>query len=275
MGRFILPIFFEDETLEQNLLSIKNLSIAYEKKENTVVKNINLTVKSGEVLAIVGESGSGKTSLIRGIMGILPPTGIVTSGEIIFGNTPLLNNKKYKKGHDIAYVFQNSGATLNPVLTIGQQFVEYIRTHKKMSKADAKKLAVETLTKVKLEDGEHIMNSYGFQLSGGMQQRVGIAMAIVFHPKLILADEPTSALDVTTQVQILDLFHEINENYGTSLVFVTHNLGAAAYLAEQCVVMYQGEVVEKNTMEGVISQAKHPYTKKLIQSSILEEMPHE
>lgn len=261
--------------MEEKLLTIKNLTIAYNKNENIVLKPFDLEVESGKVIAIVGESGSGKTTLIRGIMGILPSSGIITSGEILLDGISLLNNKKYKKGNDISFVFQNSGTTLNPVLTIGQQFVEYIRIHQKMSKAEAKKLAVETLKKVQLEDGEHIMKSYGFELSGGMQQRVGIAMAIVFHPKLILADEPTSALDVTTQLQILDLFQHINKTYGTTLIFVTHNLGAAAYLAEDCVVMYQGEVVEKNKMEEIISNPKHDYTKKLIQSSVLEEIPYE
>lgn len=257
--------------MENKLLTIKNLKISYEKEANVVLKDFNLQVDAGDVMAIVGESGSGKTTLIRAIMGILPPSGMVTDGEIFFQNTPLLHNKKHKKGKDISFVFQQSGATLNPVLTIGQQFVEYIRIHEKMSKQDAKKFAIETLKKVQLEDGEHILNCYAFELSGGMQQRVGIAMAIAFNPKLILADEPTSALDVTTQLQILDLFQTINKTYGTSILFVTHNLGAASYVAKNCVVMYQGEIVEENTMEEVISRPTHPYTKKLIQSSLLED----
>lgn len=261
--------------MENNLLTIKNLNISYEKAENVVLKDFDLQVEAGSVVAIVGESGSGKTTLIRTIMGILPPSGMVTSGEILFQGSPLLHNKKYKKGKDISFVFQQSGATLNPVLTIGQQFVEYIRIHQKMSKKEARNLAIETLKKVQLEDGEHIMNSYAFELSGGMQQRVGIAMAITFHPKLILADEPTSALDVTTQLQILDLFQTINQTYGTSILFVTHNLGAASYVAKDCVVMYQGEIVEENTMEEIIARPTHPYTKKLIQSSLMEETPYE
>lgn len=261
--------------MDEKRLSIKNLCIAYDTPENLVVKDFNMEVDAGSILAIVGESGSGKTSLIRAIMGILPPTGKVTQGEIYFDGIDLIKDKKYKKGKEISFVFQNSGAMLNPVMTIGKQFIEYIRVHEKMSKTEAKELTLQSLKKVKLEHGEHIMDCYPFQLSGGMQQRVGIAMAIAFHPKLILADEPTSALDVTTQLQILDLFQEINKTFGTSIVIVTHNLGAASYLADQCLVMYQGEVVEENKVEEVMTQPKHPYTQKLIQSSRLEGESHE
>ncbi len=257
------------------ILSVDNLSIAYDKAKNIVVDSCHLQVSSGNILAIVGESGCGKTTLIRAIMGILPPAGMVVQGDVVFQGTSLLKEKQYKKGKDIAFIFQNSGAMLNPVMTIGQQFVEYIRIHEKISKADARKLAVESLKQVQLEEGEQLLKQYPFQLSGGMQQRVGIAMAITFRPKLILADEPTSALDVTTQIQVLDLLKEINREFGTALVFVTHNLGAASYLAKDCLVMYQGKVVESNSIEEIISRPSHPYTKKLIQSTVLEEGSHE
>ncbi len=256
--------------MEESILNVKNLSVSYDNAENIVVDEVNFQLDTGKILAIVGESGSGKTTLVRAIMGILHPSGKVTQGEVIFDGISLLTEKKYKRGKEISFVFQNSGAMLNPVLTIGQQFIEYIRIHKRMPKTEARELAIETLKKVQLEEGEYIMKSYPFQLSGGMQQRVGIAMAITFHPKLILADEPTSALDVTTQIQVLDLLKSINENFGTSLIFVTHNLGAAGYLAQDCLVMYQGKIVEKNTMSEIITGPKHPYTQKLIQSSALE-----
>ncbi|MFI3254812.1 MAG: ABC transporter ATP-binding protein [Eubacteriales bacterium] len=256
--------------MSEPLLKIKDLNIAYDHKDNIVVKDFNLALEQGKILAIVGESGCGKTTLIRGIMGILPPSALITGGEVVFNGISLRNNKKFKKGKDISFVFQNTGSMLNPVRTIGQQFVEYIRIHEKMSKAEAKALAVKTLAKVQLEEGEHILNNYPFQLSGGMQQRVGIAMAITFHPSLILADEPTSALDVTTQIQVLDLLKEINQEFGTSIIFVTHNLGAASYLADDCLVMFQGSVVEKNTIKEVISAPQHNYTKNLIEASRLE-----
>lgn len=257
--------------MSEILLSVENLSISYRNSENIVVNNFSVTLEAGKVLAIVGESGCGKTSLIRGIMGILPPSGEVVEGNITFDGVPLLKNKKFKKGKEIAFIFQNSGSMLNPVVTIGKQFIEYIRTHEKMSKSKARELAIQCLEKVQLNHAEQLLERYAFQLSGGMQQRVGIAMAICFHPKLILADEPTSALDVTTQIQVLDLLKNINKEYGCSLVFVTHNLGAASYLAHDCMVMYQGNVVEHRSMKEVISQPEHPYTQKLIQSTVLEE----
>lgn len=252
------------------LLHISDLTIAYEFKENTVVEQFNMEVEQGKVVAIVGESGSGKTSVIRAVMGILNPTGMVTQGSVMFDGISLLKDKKYKMGKDITFVFQNSSSTLNPIVTIGKQYIEYIRIHKKMSKTEARKLAIETLGKVNLKQAENLMSCYPFELSGGMQQRVGIAMAITFNPKLILADEPTSALDVTTQIQVLDLLKHINETYGTTIVMVTHNLGAASYLADDCIVMSQGRIVEKNSIKNVIQNPQDSYTKKLIQATVLE-----
>ena len=259
----------------ESILNISNLNIAYDNQSNIVVKDFNIQVESGKVLAIVGESGSGKTSVIRAIMGILPATGMVTSGRVIFDNIEILKEKKYKKGKDIAFVFQNSGSMLNPVYTIGQQYIEYIRIHSKMSKAEAKVLAIETMKKVNLTDAENLMYSYPFELSGGMQQRVGIAMAITFNPKLILADEPTSALDVSTQIQVIDLLKEINNKYGTTIMIVTHNLGVASYLADECIVMKEGKIVEYNTMNEIIRNPTNDYTKKLISATVFEEYYNE
>ncbi len=257
--------------MENTLLKVSELSISYNANTKTAVDKCSFSVESGSVVAIVGESGSGKTSIIRAVMGILPKGGTVTNGEIVFANDDVLTNKNYRKGKDIAFVFQNSGAMLNPVITIGKQYIEYIRTHSKMSKADARNLAIETLKKVRLEDAQRVMDTYPFELSGGMQQRVGIAMAITFNPKLILADEPTSALDVTTQLQIIDLLKDINKEFATSIVIVTHNLGVASYLADECIVMLDGKIVEQNTMDAIVKSPKHDYTKKLISTTVLEE----
>ena len=258
--------------MKQPLLNVSNLSIAYDKHSNIMVNDFNLQVEEGKIVSIVGESGSGKTSVIRAIMGILPASGIVVGGNVKFDNISIIEDRKYKKGKDIAFIFQNSGSMLNHVYTIGQQYIEYIRGHVKMSKQEAYDLAVETLKKVQLEDAKNIMHTYPFELSGGMQQRVGIAMAITFNPKLILADEPTSALDVTTQIQIINLLKHINEEYKTAIIMVTHNLGVASYLSDDCVVMLNGEVVEHNTMREIIKNPTNDYTKKLISATIFEEV---
>ncbi len=259
--------------MQKELLKVSNLSISYNGKEKVAVDDCSFAVKSGSVLAIVGESGSGKTSIIRAVMGILPKGGSVSSGEVIFDGDEVLTNKKSRKGKEIAFVFQNSGAMLNPVITIGKQYVEYIRAHTKMSKQDATSLAIQNLKKVSLKDAERVMATYPFELSGGMQQRVGIAMAITFNPKLILADEPTSALDVTTQLQIIDLLKEINKEFNTSIVIVTHNLGVASYLADDCIVMLDGKIVEQNSMDEIVNNPAHDYTKKLISTTVLKEEP--
>lgn len=242
------------------LLDIKDLSIAYSKK--TVVKNFNLKIKKGEIVAIVGESGSGKTSVARAIINILPETSEITSGEILFENNSILKNRIC----DISFVFQNSGAMLNPIMTIGNQYIEYIKTFEKLSKKDAFELAVKTLEKVNLPDAKGIMSAYPFELSGGMQQRVGIAMAITFSPKLIIADEPTSALDVTTALEISNLLKDINDKYNSAMIIVTHNLAIATLLADTCVVMKEGKIVEFGEMTTIIKNPKNEYTKLLIDS---------
>lgn len=248
------------------LLDVKNLNINYDNKPVDTVKDFSMTVKAGEVVSIVGESGSGKTTVVRAIMGMLPANG-TAKGEVSFQGKSVLNNKKHKLGKGMSMVFQSAGSMLNPILTIGFQFVEYIRSHEKISKKAAYDLACEALKKVNLTDAEGVMSSYPFELSGGMQQRVGIAMAIVFNPPLILADEPTSALDVTTQLQICELLKDINVKYNTSIVMVTHNLSVASYLSHSCLVLYNGQVVERGSIEEVLQDPQHDYTKQLIDAT--------
>ncbi len=251
------------------MLSMNNISIEYQKR-NEVVKNFNLEVNKGEIISLVGESGSGKTSVIRAAMGLLPSGGKVTSGEILFeGNSVLHYSKKeweQFRGSKISMVFQDSGAMINPVRKIGVQFVEYIRCHQKISKPEAWDKSREMLEKMRLTDGERVMQSYPFELSGGMRQRVGIAMAMTFQPQLLLADEPTSALDVTTQAQIVGQMMDLREEFGTGLVIVTHNLGVAAYMSDRIVVMKDGKIVDEGERESILKNPSSAYTKKLIES---------
>ncbi len=166
----------------------------------------------------------------------------------------------------MSMIFQDCGGTLNPIRKIGSQYVEYIRTHQSMTKKEAWDKAVSMLTKMRLPDAENIMNSYPYQLSGGMRQRVGIAMAMTFNPELLLADEPTSALDVTTQAQIVRQMMELRDDFGTGIIIVTHNIGVAAYMADQLIVMHHGKVVDHGTREEVLNNPTSDYTRKLLEA---------
>jgi peptide/nickel transport system ATP-binding protein len=249
------------------MLEITDLSIQYPKQAPTI-EHFNLSMKKGEILSVVGESGSGKTTIIRAILGALPGDGAVTAGDIRFYGNSLLDYSKDEwrklRGRRISMIFQNCGGTLNPIRKIGSQYVEYIRTHVEVSKKAAWDKGVSMLEKMRLPDAEHVMNSYPHQLSGGMCQRVGIAMAMTFNPELLLADEPTSALDVTTQAQIVRQMMELRDNFGTSIILVTHNLGVAAYMADQLIVMQHGKVVDAGTRDEVIEHPSSDYTKKLL-----------
>ena len=226
------------------LLEIKNVDISYGK--NVTVSDCNLTLEQGEICSIVGESGSGKTTVIRAVLGLLAGGGKVTAGEILFEGKSLLglDKKQWRdlRGHDISMIFQDSGAMMNQTRKIGNTFVEYIRTHENLSKKEAWAKGRDMLTRMHLPDGDRIMRSYPFQLSGGMRQRVGIAMGMTYQPKLLLADEPTSALDVTTQAQIVRQMMELRDEYGTSIILVTHDLGVATYMGDKIVVMKNGKI---------------------------------
>ena len=212
------------------MLEIKNATISY--KNVPTVQDFNLNMKPGQIISLVGESGSGKTTVIRAVLGLLPGGGKVTSGDITFEGTSVLSysSEQWRKirGADISMIFQDSGAMMNPTRKIGDVFIEYIKTHEKISKKDAWDKGVQMLERMRLPSGDNIMCSYPFQLSGGMRQRVGIAMAMTYQPKLLLADEPTSALDVTTQAQIVRQMLNLRDTYGTGIIVVTHNLGVAA-----------------------------------------------
>ncbi len=251
------------------LLEIKNATISYGTRE--IVKDFNLTMEEGQVCSIVGESGSGKTTVIRAVLGLLARGGKVTNGEILFKGQSLLNKTadewRELRGTEISMIFQDSGAMMNPTRKIGSSYVEYIQTHEKgISKKDAWDKAVKMLERMRLPSGDNIMRSYPFQLSGGMRQRVGIAMGMTYEPKLLLADEPTSALDVTTQAQIIRQFMELRDDFGTSIIIVTHNLGVAAYMADYLIVMKNGLIEDEGTRDHILQGSDNPYTEMLLEA---------
>ncbi len=248
------------------LLDVKNLDISYGSK--LTVSGVNIQLDKGEILSIVGESGSGKTTVIRAVMGCLPGRGHVSGGSITFDGRDKLKNTRedWRKisGSEMSMIFQDSGNMINPIRRIGEQFIDYILAHTpQKSKAEAAEMAKDMLNKVRLPNPQNIMNSYPFELSGGMRQRVGIAMAMIFSPKLLLADEPTSALDVTTQAQIIRQIVDVRNEYNAAVILVTHNIGVASYVSNKLMVMKNGHVVESGGRE-IIENPQHAYTKELL-----------
>lgn len=252
------------------LLDVKNLAVSYGKNPKPTIAGVSFDLNDGEILAIVGESGSGKTTVIRAILNVLPGGGRVSEGSMVFDGQNLLAldaaGWRNLRGKNISMIFQDSGNMMNPVHTIGKQFVEYIQVHSDLDKQAARDMAIEKLELMNLPNPENILNSYTFELSGGMRQRVGIAMAITFQPKLLLADEPTSALDVTTQAQIVGELMFITRGSGAAMIIVTHNIGVASYLADNLMVMSGGRVVEYGKTDDVINRPQAEYTKTLLAS---------
>ncbi len=256
------------------LLELSHVDISYghggknEKEAVPIVHDVSFKLDKGETLAIVGESGSGKTTVIRSILNCLPGGGAVSNGTMTFEGRNMLgfSPEEWRKlrGTEISMIFQDSGNMMNPVHTIGKQYIEYIQVHSNAGKKEAYDMAVENLAMMNLANPENIMESYTFELSGGMRQRVGIAMAITFQPKLLLADEPTSALDVTTQAQIVGEFMFVAGGDRASMIIVTHNLGVAACLADKVMVMSQGRVVEYGKTDDVMEHPRAEYTKMLL-----------
>ena len=251
------------------MLKFIDASVTYA-NGSVALENFNLEINKGQIISLVGESGSGKTTAIRAAIGLLPIGGSISSGDITLNDKSIsnLSSKQWQqiRGIDLSMIFQDCGAMLNPIRTIGSQFIEYIRKHEKISKSDAHKKAVSILEDMGLYDGEAIMKSIPSNLSGGMRQRVGIAMAMIFKPQLLLADEPTSALDVTIQAQIVRQMMELRDNFNTSILMVTHNLGVAAYMSDIIVVMKDGKIVETGSRDDILNNPKDDYTKKLIAS---------
>lgn len=255
------------------LLEIKNLRTHFVKNKRVIraVDGIDFQIGKGETIALVGESGCGKSMTSLSIMGLVPsPGGKIVEGEIILDGVNLLDlteKEMYRvRGKDIAMIFQEPMTSLNPVLTIGDQLTSVIIHHLKLSKKEANKKAIEMLELVGFSDPSKMMKNYPHRLSGGMRQRVMIAMAMSCNPKLLIADEPTTALDVTIQAQVLELMKELSMKFSTSILLITHDLGVVSELAERVVVMYAGQIVEIANIGDLFDEPLHPYTVGLINS---------
>ena len=257
--------------MSENLLEVKNLK-TYFFTDGGVVKSVDdvsFNVKPGKTLGVVGESGCGKSITSLSIMQLVEtPPGKIVGGEIIYNGENLLNKDKDEmrkiRGGEIAMIFQDPMTSLNPVFTVGQQIMEALMIHTDMDKTKAKERAIEMLKLVRIPLAEKRFNEYPHQLSGGMRQRVMIAMALSCNPKLLICDEPTTALDVTIQAQILDLINELKEKLGTSIMMITHDLGVIAEVADDVMVMYAGKIVEYGTADQIFETPMHPYTHGLM-----------
>ena len=256
--------------MAENILQVKNLKTYFHTEAGLVkaVNDVSFNVEKGKTLGIVGESGCGKSITSLSIMGLVERPGKIEGGEILFEGEDLLKMTEAKmrniRGKKIAMIFQEPMTSLNPVYTIGQQLIEALLLHEKMTKQEAKARAIEMLKLVKIPLAERRFDEYPHQLSGGMRQRVMIAMALACQPQILIADEPTTALDVTIQAQILDLIRELNESMGTSVVFITHDLGVVSELCDTVIVMYTGHIVEQAPVKELFESPKHPYTKGLL-----------
>lgn len=250
------------------LLDVRHVEISYNGRP--VVQDVSFQVEPGEILGIVGESGSGKSTLIKAAMGLLGIGGSVTKGDIYYNGRNVIDAKpdeiRRMRGPAMGMIFQDTGASLCPVRSIGDQLYESVNQHEKASREEVRQRALDLFEKMRLPDGDRILNSYPFELSGGMNQRVGILMAMVLRPKLLFADEPTSALDVTVQAQVVREMMQMREAYGTGIVIVTHNIGVVEYMADNIAVMYRGNLVEYGKKEDVIYHPREDYTKRLIGS---------
>jgi oligopeptide/dipeptide ABC transporter ATP-binding protein len=257
---------------ESALLEVEELRTWFH-AENEVaraVDGVSFTVSRGETLAIVGESGSGKSVTSLSIMRLIPPPGEIAGGSVRFRGRDLLQLPEPAmrdiRGNEIGMIFQEPMSSLNPLLTVGEQIAEVVRLHRDLSRAAAHRHAVEMLARVNIPDPERRVSDFPHRLSGGMRQRVMIAMALACHPALLIADEPTTALDVTIQAQILELIRTLQAEMDMSVMFITHNLGVVAQIADRVAVMYAGRIVEQGSVAAVFARPLHPYTRALLRS---------
>ncbi len=263
----------ENNSTKEVEISISNLSVSFSSHGNQlhVIRNINLDIYKGETIAIVGESGSGKSVFTKTFTGMLESNGYISSGSIMFNGEDLTKLKTTKdwlhiRGKKIATIFQDPMTSLNPLLRIGNQIMEVLRLHRGMSKEEAKKEAIELLRRVRIPNPEKRIKDFPFMYSGGMRQRVVIAIALACNPDVLICDEPTTALDVTVQTQILELIKDLQKEYHFTTIFITHDLGVVAGIADRVAVMYGGQIVEYGTVEDVFYDPRHPYTWALLSS---------
>ncbi len=262
------------------VLEVRNLKAHFYTRRGIVraVDDVSFDVLPGETLGIVGESGSGKTVTQLSYLRLLPePPLRILGGEVRFGQYDLLQCSKKElrsiRGHHISMIFQEPMTSLNPYLTVGTQLCEPLQVHLRMSRREAAAEATRALERVGIADARHALKSYSHEFSGGMRQRVMIAMALTTRPRLLIADEPTTALDVTVQAQILDLLRDIQKETGMAIVFITHDLGVVASIADRVAVMYAGKVMERGTVDQVFYETQHPYTHALLQSTPRIDIP--
>ena len=253
-----------------SLLEIKDLTIHFPTEEGDVraVNGISLSVEEGKTLGLVGETGAGKTTTALGILRLVPEPGVIETGSIIYKGKDVLQMSDQEvreiRGNEISMIFQDPMTALNPVLTVGDQVMEVILEHQKCSKDEARQSMLEILAKVGI--GEDRANDYPHQFSGGMKQRIVIAIALACNPKLLLADEPTTALDVTIQAQVMNMINELKNEFGTAMILITHDLGIVAESCDTVAIMYAGEIVEYGSLEDIFDHTAHPYTKGLFES---------
>ena len=255
------------------ILSAKDIEVQFRVRDNylTAIRNVSLDLYDGETFAIVGESGSGKSVFTKTFTGMLESNGKITNGSIMFEGkdlTKLVTDKDWEgiRGKKISTIFQDPMTSLNPIRTIGSQITEVIIKHQGVSAAEAKAQAIDIMKKVGITDAENRFDAYPFQYSGGMRQRIVIAIALSCHPDILICDEPTTALDVTIQAQILDLIIELKKEFGFTVLFITHDLGVVAEIADKVAVMYAGQIIEYGTVNDIFYDPRHPYTWALLSS---------
>lgn len=252
--------------MSEKILTYDSVEISF--GGSAVVHDVNFSLHAGEILGLVGESGSGKSTLIKAAMGLLGVNGMVTRGDIWYNgkNLPDISEKDFRKirGAHIGMIFQDAGASLCPIRTIGEQICESMRAHTRITKAEAKEKAMDLFGKLRFKDVERIWDSYPFELSGGMNQRAGIAIAMLMNPPILFADEPTSALDVAVQKQVVAEMLHLRELFGTAIIMVTHDIGVVSAMADTILVMQDGNMMEYGEAKQVLECPENAYTKKLL-----------